>query len=177
MGEPSHTLSSPWEGSGLVLLCLPWDSAASSKSSCPWGSQESRLRFVGRRFSFCRPHHHYCAQRSGGWRKKSPPPACPAELPRETRPSLPSGSACSPLPTPCAPTSRAPHPGDGQVKAIYLSTCGAARCPVSHSGFLHLPRALSQCRSIPRLQVAGARAEQSRAPLQDARVSAEKTRS
>lgn len=72
----AHTLSSPRQGSGLIL-CLPTDSAASSKSSCPWRAQESRLLFVGRSFSYCCPPTH---------------PLCPAL--RRVAPEVPT--ACLP---------------------------------------------------------------------------------
>lgn len=73
----------------------------------------------------------------------SPPPLCPGlqrvaqEVPRRL-PAPQSSSERSDPPLPraepavppqCASTSPAPHPGGGQVKAIYLSTCGVARYP------------------------------------------------
>lgn len=95
----------------------------------------------------------------------------PQNSPGRSDPSLPRAEPA--VPPQCASTSRAPHPGGGQVKAIYLSTCGAARHPVPHSGSLHFPGALSQNRSIPRLQVARAEAGRaghlSRAPQVSAR--------
>lgn len=82
---------------------------------------------------FVRPPAPHCAQRSRGWRKKSPA-ACPLHRAPQGDPTLPSRAAPA-VPPQCASTSPAPHPGVGQVKAIYLSTCGAARYPAPHSTF------------------------------------------
>lgn len=96
-----------------------------------------------------------------------------------TMPSAPEGGARSPrrlpapqnspgrsdspfprarsAPLPCAP--QRPEPlTQRQTSQGHLSTCEAASCPAPHSGFLHLPGALSQFRSTLMLQVARAEA-------------------
>lgn len=165
----AHTRSSPWEGSGLVLLCLPWDSAASSKSSCPWGSFS-----WGAGSLFVVP---------------PPPPLCPAlrrvaqevsaaRLPRRAPqgdPTLPSLRLGLQRPPPRA----LPHPepltqetDESRPSICPLVGLLAAPCPS-----LHPPRALSQRRSIPRLQVAGAEASRAGHLSRMPRVSVGRTRS
>lgn len=106
-----------------------------------------------------------------------PPPLCPAlqrvaqEVPRRLpAPQSSPGRSDPPLPRTepavppqCASTSPAPHPGGGQVKAIYLSTCGTARYPLRVPPPSGCPK--QEHPKAPGGQGGGG---QSRAPLQSA---------
>lgn len=147
-GVNAHTLSSPLQGlpssvsPGTLLppLRVAVPGERRRRGSVSWGTAPL---FV--------PHY---AQSSGGWRKKSPSPAAPQNSPGRSDSPFPRARSAS---LSCAP--QRPEPlTQRQTSQGHLSTCEAASCPAPHSGFLHLPGALSQCRSTLMLQVAGAEA-------------------
>lgn len=103
-----------------------------------------------------------------GGARSPPPPARSTELLREIRPSPLSGCASSPSPVRFHISSPSPRSRTSQGHLpVHLWGCSLPRAP------LHLLDALSQCRSISKLQVARAEASSaghlSRAPQVSAR--------
>lgn len=143
--------------SPLGLRCLL------QEKLCPWGAQESRLRFVGRSFSFCLPTMPSAPE--GGARSPRPP-ACPAELPRETLPSPPSGRACSPSPVRFHILSPSPRRRTSQGHLpVHLWGCSLPHAPLRAPPPSGCPKPVQEHPEAPGGQGGGGH---SRAPLQSA---------